>query len=800
MKRVALALVFVSLPLGLAVAHLQAQGSQPPSRPTFASRADLVAVDVSVFDAQSRPVEGLRDTDFTVLVDGAPRRVLASAFYGAEPPTRSVPSSGGADRPPVEGAGMPQRREPDSGADTGPVPDPGRGFEAATFKGLATDRVRRADRRFVIVVDRNHIRAGEGQQALAAAARFVSSLPPSDRVAAWTLPGKSGRLSFDERRESVVRKVRAAVGVYRPPDDPSGPTFPDVILHDRHQRANDTIRSLRDLLIALTPIEGPKHVVLVSGGGMMDETNYRLVREVATLATASRTQIHALHVRPLPAAGARADLQALPCECRDERILMTGALGYELSLLTGGFADQPTAGLVEGAAFDRLARQLSAWYLLGFEPEAGDRDGRTHRIDVQVANRPGIAVRARRTFYIEPGQVASGTTPNPRQPDVNGHPVPFRLPEPGQEPAPLVPPPTLGWNREAVLRAQEGLLPFLWLPDWLDTTQHFCTRPELGPDVESVSRWDVDRLQSMTQWLDWLRNRRPAALRQWSVPAPAAAALLHTAAFIALVQRGDPDPLLLHLDLASSLLDPGNGPLAVEDPLRRLWYYVTPQWLLAYSRLGDALRLVNDGLRKYPGDADLHFLAGTLHEHIVSPVLDPYQFNDEERRRREQTVKSSLDDAARAFRRALELSPSSTGARLHLGRVLQRQHRPQEAVVHFERVLAESGSPEEKWLAHMFLGRVHERAGRTADAMVSYRRAFDILPSQTATIALAHALERTGDREAARSGLQRLVPLDGAAPPCEDACDPWQQYDLLDRQRAGALVTSLVSQACGAGR
>ena len=60
----------------------------------------------------------------------------------------------------------------------------------------------------VIVIDRDHIRAGEGQQALAAAARFIGPLPSSDRVAVWTLPGQSGRLSFDERRNVVARKIR----------------------------------------------------------------------------------------------------------------------------------------------------------------------------------------------------------------------------------------------------------------------------------------------------------------------------------------------------------------------------------------------------------------------------------------------------------------------------------------------------------------------------------------------------------------------------------------------------------------
>ena len=100
MKRVAQALAFVSLSLAPAVAHLQGQGPPSPPRPTFASRADLVTVDVNVFDAQSRPVEGLREEDFTVLVDGTPRRVVAAAFYGADSPTRNDSSLGGADRSP----------------------------------------------------------------------------------------------------------------------------------------------------------------------------------------------------------------------------------------------------------------------------------------------------------------------------------------------------------------------------------------------------------------------------------------------------------------------------------------------------------------------------------------------------------------------------------------------------------------------------------------------------------------------------------------------------------------------------
>ena len=49
------------------------------------------------------------------------------------------------------------------------------------------------------------------------------------------------------------------------------------------------------------------------------------------------------------------------------------------------------------SAFQRIAREIAAYYLLSAESEPADRDGRTHRIKVSLA-RPGVTVRARREF------------------------------------------------------------------------------------------------------------------------------------------------------------------------------------------------------------------------------------------------------------------------------------------------------------------------------------------------------------------------------------------------------------------
>ena len=52
-------------------------------------------------------------------------------------------------------------------------------------------------------------------------------------------------------------------------------------------------------------------------------------------------------------------------------------------------------------AFQRLSLELSGYYLLSFEPEVGERNGRPHDIQVNV-RRKGVTVRSRRQFTIGP--------------------------------------------------------------------------------------------------------------------------------------------------------------------------------------------------------------------------------------------------------------------------------------------------------------------------------------------------------------------------------------------------------------
>ena len=82
MKALAAALG-LALPVLSAVAGLAAQAQQPP-KPTFKSAVDLVPVDVTVIDKSGRPVPDLAAGDFTLAVDGKPRRIASAQFISVD--------------------------------------------------------------------------------------------------------------------------------------------------------------------------------------------------------------------------------------------------------------------------------------------------------------------------------------------------------------------------------------------------------------------------------------------------------------------------------------------------------------------------------------------------------------------------------------------------------------------------------------------------------------------------------------------------------------------------------------------
>ena len=156
--RFAVAAGLFCLTSGLAAA-VQGTGQGPPPPPTpqkpvFTSAVDVVSVDVTVVDKYGKPVEDLGRNDFTLTVDGQPRKIASAQFVA-------------------------MRRDA--------LPSAGPALPASSLPDFSTNTVQEG-KLIAIVIDRGSIAPVRARDVLVAAARFVERLDPADRVALFTIP------------------------------------------------------------------------------------------------------------------------------------------------------------------------------------------------------------------------------------------------------------------------------------------------------------------------------------------------------------------------------------------------------------------------------------------------------------------------------------------------------------------------------------------------------------------------------------------------------------------------------------
>lgn len=394
-------------------AGLSAQSGQQPAVPSqqvppvFRAGVDLVAVDVSVIDSDGRPVRGLDLADFRVTVEGKPRRIVSVQYVS-------------------------QGLQPDAR----PLPEP----DLPRFSSNAGEA---GGRLVMIVVDQGNMSRSTGAELQRSVARLLARLGPTDRAGLAVLPGsievdftrhfslvaralgrvvgggggfeKQNRVSLNEalaieRDPRLLEEIVRRECTLRANDPVAEQTLEacrqslraetnQVLTETRVQTAN-SMTALRNLLIRLQLIPGPKTLVYITEGLVIDR-DFGLVSWAGDESAAARASIHAVRVVPLDA-----DVtQRRPSETQNaDRDL--AQLGLEALVGQTRGSIQTTFGRAEGA-IDRLAIELTGYYLIGFEPEMSDRDGKPHAIAVGVT-RPGATVRARRQF-VAPVSAAAPT-------------------------------------------------------------------------------------------------------------------------------------------------------------------------------------------------------------------------------------------------------------------------------------------------------------------------------------------------------------------------------------------------------
>ena len=144
---------------------------------------EVIEVDTSVVDDKGHPVADLRGPEFTVTVDGKPRKVISAEFVNVRPVDIRARTA-----------------EP-------PTADSAFSSNASTVPG----------RLIVLAVDRDSISFGEGRGALRAAGKFLDKLRPSDKIAVVTVPHDSRAAGFTSNRKLIRDQLDRAIGMAHRP-------------------------------------------------------------------------------------------------------------------------------------------------------------------------------------------------------------------------------------------------------------------------------------------------------------------------------------------------------------------------------------------------------------------------------------------------------------------------------------------------------------------------------------------------------------------------------------------------------
>jgi len=386
-----------------------------PQTPTFKAEVEYVDVDAVVTDAAGNIVKDLRKEDFQIFEDGKSQAIAGFAFV--EIPV--VTGSRSADSAP---------REPDVRSNEEPF----------------------AGRIYVLVLDDLHTATNRAPRVKRAAQQFINEhLSTNDLMAVLQVGGTSGGAQeFTSDKRLLLAAVDRFMGqklqsatlarneLFFAGASVATGTIDDPFESERSFNALATTRVLTQVAEKLSAIRGRrKSILFVSEGIDYDLNDVMNNRSASTIldsmraaiaaATRSNASIYAIDPRGLTPlgddtieTGMLADQRALtadetgaapaPGTQRQSGIGMS-SLRNELQVSqdslrtladeTNGFAAVNANDFT--AAFERIVRANSAYYVLAYYPPTRRRDGKFHQIEVRTS-RPGLTIRARRGYVISP--------------------------------------------------------------------------------------------------------------------------------------------------------------------------------------------------------------------------------------------------------------------------------------------------------------------------------------------------------------------------------------------------------------
>ena len=389
------------------------QTPQPEKRPLFRGNTQVVSVDVIVRDGSGKAVRGLKATDFEVTEDAKPQDITSFAFEEiSEQPKRvaTVDLLAAAETRLAEDA---KRGQPAAAAQSAPP-------EAMTSNQLAGRRL------IILLFDISSMQPEDVQRAVDSATKYVNEkMSPADMVAVATVSSMLEVLTDFTADRAKVDAALATLGYKEGTATP--PPAADTVATDEQTAADEStasedtaaldmfnndvrLRALKALAETLAPIEQKKSILYFSAGMQRSgEDNQVELRSAINAAVRAHVAIYPVDTRGLQAIVPGGD--ATQASGRGTAMFSGRGVSQQFSQLsasqdtlaslasdTGGKAFMDSNDF--DAAFARVQRDMSAYYLLGYNSANTAKDGRFRRIRVRLKTpAPGARVEARQGYY-----------------------------------------------------------------------------------------------------------------------------------------------------------------------------------------------------------------------------------------------------------------------------------------------------------------------------------------------------------------------------------------------------------------
>ena len=422
-------------PIGSRVGHGQTNQKGQDQSDVLRVYTEIVQTDVMVFDKQGRFVDGLKNSDFELRIDGKPKQVefFEKVTTGSINEEMQIAAA--------RGSGRTTANAP------GPAPlDRGRPIFFYVDDLHLDLAAWQATRKLITHFIDNEM--GQNDEAAIASASgqigFLQQLTDNKTVLRMALDRLKVRPSSvrDFERPTMTQyqallltnfdhdlvdyfvdaTIRLNPGMTRDAAESLVNVRARALAQQSGAVATNTLIGLESLIKSANALPGRKLIFFVSGGFLLDDRNSdsrsRLQR-ITSAAARSGVVIYSFDARGLVATlgdvstPTEFDVSGTLQRANSGELHATQDGLFALAADTGGKAIFNTNSLEPGLG--RALKETSTYYLLAWKPDRESQESKFRRIEVKVLGRPDLTVQVRRGFFDrepEPAKTAKSQKPS----------------------------------------------------------------------------------------------------------------------------------------------------------------------------------------------------------------------------------------------------------------------------------------------------------------------------------------------------------------------------------------------------